>query len=269
MALKQGPLHYRDEGRGPPLVFIHGLLVNNRVWEPLIPFLSATHRCLIPDWPLGAHPEPMNPDADLTSAGQSQLIADFLEALDLHDVTLVGNDTGGALAQFVATQHPHRVKKLVLTTCDAFEVFPPLMFRYLVWVAKLPDAAMALMAKSMQLVPALRRLPIAWGDVSRTRLSAELLEEWSRPTLDPSIRRDTVKFLRSIDPRDTMAAAERLAAFPGEVHLIWTPEDRYFPVSLAHRLQAKVPKAKLDLIADAQVYVAIDQPDRLAALLRG
>jgi pimeloyl-ACP methyl ester carboxylesterase len=266
--LKQGPIHYRDVGRGPPVVFVHGLLVNGRLWEPVLERLSSTHRCIAPDWPIGAHPEPMKGDADLSSFGLARLIADFLEALDLRDVTLVGNDSGGALSQFTVTRHPERIKKLVLTTCDAFEVFPPLMFRYLVIVAKLPDAVMSVLSHSMKWIPPLRRLPMAYGDLTRTRLSDELIDAWARPALDPRIRRDTAKFLRSIEPRQLIAAADELKHFPGEVHLIWTPEDKYFPVSLAHRLKEKVPKARLDLISDAQVFVGLDQPDRLAELLR-
>ncbi|MFT3709136.1 MAG: alpha/beta hydrolase [Archangium sp.] len=265
--LKQGPIHYRDVGTGPVMVFVHGLLVNGRLWEPVLERLSKTHRCIAPDWPIGAHSEPMHENADLSSFGLARLIADFLEALDLRDVTLVGNDSGGALSQFTVVRHPERIKKLVLTTCDAFEVFPPLAFRYLVVVAKLPDAVMALLANSMKWVTPLRRLPIAYGDLTRKRLSDELIDAWAKPALDSRIRRDTTKFLRSIEPRELIEAAAQLKNFKGDVHLIWTPEDKYFPVSLAHRLKEQLPGAKLDLISDAQVFVAIDQPDRLAELL--
>lgn len=265
--LSQGPIHYRDVGEGPVLLFVHGLLVNGRLWEPVLERLRKTHRCIAPDWPIGAHSEPMKEDADLSSFGLARLIADFIAALDLRDVTLVGNDSGGALSQFTVTRHPERISKLVLTTCDAFEVFPPLMFRYLVWVAKLPDAVMGVLAKSMDLVPAFRRLPMAYGDLTKKRLDDGLIAAWAKPALDARIRRDTSKFLRSIDPQQLIEAADKLKDFAGPIHLIWTPEDTYFPVSLAHRLQEKLPNAKLDLIENAQVFVALDQPDRLAELL--
>src|SRR5262245_4818136 len=114
--LPQGPIHYRDVGSGPTLLFVHGLLVEGSVWDPAIERLKDKHRCIVPDWPLGSHPEPMRPDADLTPHGMAKLIADFIGALGLKDVTLVGNDSGGALSQMVATRHPDCIERLVLTT---------------------------------------------------------------------------------------------------------------------------------------------------------
>jgi pimeloyl-ACP methyl ester carboxylesterase len=127
--LTQGTVHYRDEGSGPAVVLIHGLLVDGTVWDRLVPSLSGAVRCIVPDLPLGAHRTPMNPVADLTPPGLARLIAELLERLQLNDVTLVGNDTGGALCQLVVVSHPERLGRLVLTNCDAFESFPPPAFR--------------------------------------------------------------------------------------------------------------------------------------------
>src|SRR5688500_18689891 len=123
--LKQGVVRYREVGSGPPLVFVHGLLVNGELWRKVVPLLSGSYRCIVPDWPLGSHAVALEPDAELSPVGVAALIADFLAALELKGVTLVGNDSGGALCQLVATRHPERLGRLVLTTCDAFEVFPP------------------------------------------------------------------------------------------------------------------------------------------------
>ena len=113
--LAQGRIRYRDEGGGPPIVFVHGALVDGRLWEPVVERLGDS-RCIVPDLPLGAHSIAMRPDADVSPAGIARLIADLLEALDLRDVTLVGNDTGGGLCQLLVTRHPERVGRLVLTT---------------------------------------------------------------------------------------------------------------------------------------------------------
>src|SRR4051812_43432776 len=108
--LGQGTLDYVDLGQGRPVVFVHGLLVNADLWRHVLPAVAAEgFRCLAPDWPLGAHRRPMDPGADLTPPGVAQLIADFLVALDLHDVLVVANDTGGALTQLLMTQHPERI----------------------------------------------------------------------------------------------------------------------------------------------------------------
>src|SRR6185436_18470384 len=117
ISLPQGTIQYRDEGHGPTVVFIHGALVDGRLWEPVVERLAPHARCVVPDLPLGSHTVPMAPDADLTPPGLAKLIADFLAALDLEDVTLVGNDTGGGLSQLVVGAHPERIGRLVLTNC--------------------------------------------------------------------------------------------------------------------------------------------------------
>jgi len=265
--LSQGPIHYREVGEGPAVVFVHGLLVNSAVWGDVPERLAAKgYRCLVPDWPLGAHPEPLSPDADLSSHGLAKLIADFLERLGLSDVTLVGNDSGGALSQMVATRHPERIGRLALTTCDAFDHFPPPAFKYLLLAARIPGV-MAVLGACMRAIPLLQRMPIAFGMLTKKRLPQALLDQWVRPAADPAIRRDAGKFLRSIDSRDTHAAAEALTRFAKPVLLAWTPEDSFFPVALAHRLKEKVPHAQLELIGDARVFVALDQPERLASVL--
>ena len=131
VSLPQGTIAYRERGSGEPIVFIHGLLVNGDLWRKVVPELSKDYRCIVPDLPLGSHDRPMNEDADLSPYGVAKLIDDFLAALDLRDVTLVGNDTGGAFCQIVVTRHPDRIGRLVLTPCDAYENFPPRFFKYM------------------------------------------------------------------------------------------------------------------------------------------
>src|SRR4051812_26392163 len=102
VSLPQGELRYFEHGAGRPVVFVHGVLTNAELWRAVVPGVAeAGFRCLAPDWPLGAHELPMRPDADLSPPGQAELIAAFLEALDLRDVILVANDTGGALSQIL------------------------------------------------------------------------------------------------------------------------------------------------------------------------
>jgi len=136
--LAQGMLGYREVGSGPPIVFIHGLLVNGLLWRKVVPLLAPHFRCIVPDLPLGPHTLPMPTAADLRPPALAQLIADFLEALKLEQVTLVGNDTGGALCQLTITAHPERIGRLVLTNCDAFEAFLPLLIRPFQWAGYLP-----------------------------------------------------------------------------------------------------------------------------------
>ncbi len=210
--LPQGTIRYRDTGSGEPLIFIHGLLVDSRLWDPAVALLSDGHRCIEPDLPLGCHRVPMNADADLTPPGVARLLIDFMDELGLERATLVGNDSGGAISQLVATAHPDRVGRLILTNSDTYSDFPPKLFAYLNLVKWFPSVLTAL-AQSMRLKP-LRHSPLAYGVLSKTRLDDELLKSWLEPALgDAAIRRDTAKFIKGVSPRLTEQAAVDLQGF--------------------------------------------------------
>ena len=129
--LPGGRLRCFEAGKGAPIVFVHGLLVNANLWRKVVAKLSPDFRCIALDLPLGSHTLPMPENADLSVYALAALIADAIEELGLEDVTLVGNDTGGALCQVVVTRRPERIGRLVLTSCDYRDDFPPAMFGYL------------------------------------------------------------------------------------------------------------------------------------------
>jgi pimeloyl-ACP methyl ester carboxylesterase len=263
--LPQGTIHYREAGTGEPIVLVHGLLANGELWREVMPRLAADFRVIAPDLPLGAHSVPLAPGVDLSPPGQAAIIADFLAALDLRDVTLVGNDTGGALCQLVVAHHPERLARLVLTPCDAFEVFPPAMFAPLLAAARVPGTLYAI-GQSLRPAPA-RRLPFAYGWVMK-RFDAELTRSWIEPALSSrAIRRELAAFLRSADKRHTLEAAERFADFKKPVLLAWASEDRFFKLPLAERLAQAFPDARLELIEDSYTFVPLDQPQRTAELI--
>jgi pimeloyl-ACP methyl ester carboxylesterase len=267
ITLPQGTIRYRDEGDGPPVVFVHGALVNGRLWEPVVERLAGELRCIAPDLPLGSHMTAMRPDADLTPTGLASLIADLLAALDLQDVTLVGNDTGGALSQLVAARHPERLGRLVLTPCDAYENFLPPLFKPLQLLARAPLVFDAVL-QGMRFKP-LQRSPLAFGLLMR-RPDPELMDGWVRAALaSRPARRDAMKVLRGISKRQTLAAAERLRGLGKPVLLAWAPEDRAFKLRYAERLAAEIPGARLERIEDSLTFVPVDQPARTAELIAG
>jgi pimeloyl-ACP methyl ester carboxylesterase len=266
LTLPQGSIDVRDTGSGPPIVFVHGLLVDGTVWRKVVPLLSDEYRCIWPDWPLGSHATPMNRDADLSPRGVAHLIADALEALGLDDVTLVGNDTGGAICQLLVTERPERVGRLVLTNCDAFENFPPKILKPMVWMARVPPLFNA--ALQPMRIPAVRRLPNAYGILMREPVPDEVTEGWVRPFLsDRAIRRDTVKVLRGMDPADTLAAGERLSEFDRPALIVWGDADRVFEVKWAHRLAERLPRSRVEELPGARTFVMEDEPERLARLI--
>jgi pimeloyl-ACP methyl ester carboxylesterase len=262
--LDAGTIHYRESGSGPVIVFAHGLLVNGTLWRKVTPLLEDRFRCVVPDLPLGSHSEPMNPDADLTPTGVARILADFVAALDLEDVTLVGNDTGGAISQIVAANHPERLGGLVLTPCDAYENFLPPFFRPLQYAAKVPGLLTALV-QPMRL-RAMQRGPLAFGLlISPENVDPDVLDAWVQPYLnDGGIRRDTIKFLRSISNRYTLEAAAKLRRFERPTLLAWAPGDRFFKLRYAQRLAAEMPNARLVTIENSRTFVSEDQPERLA-----
>jgi pimeloyl-ACP methyl ester carboxylesterase len=266
LTLDQGTIRYHDEGTGPTVVFIHGALVDGRLWQPVVHRLRDRFRCVIPELPLGSHEAPMAPDADLSPTGLVTLIGDFLERLDLRDVTLVGNDTGGGLCQLLVTTRPERVGRLVLTNCDAFEDFPPAMVKPLVTFAKIPGALrVGLMPMRMR---ALRRLPIAYGLLSKRPIPGEVSDGWVlRALRDKGVMADLRKVLSGLDGKLLLDNAPRLTEFDKPVLIVWANEDKIFKTSLAHRLAAVFPDARVAEVGDAYTFVSWDQPDRVAELI--
>lgn len=265
--LPQGTVRYHECGDGPPIVFLHGLLMAGSLWSGVMRRLAGRgFRCIAPDLPLGAHTIALKRHADTSPPGVARLVADMLDALELDDVTLVGNDSGGAVAQLVATRHPERIGRLVLTNCDAYENYLPPLFWYLQLAARLPLVS-DLAIQTMRIKP-LRRTPLSFGWLSRGHLDDELLDSWVQPGLhDGGVRHDARKFLRGIHRRDTIEAARLLRSFGRPVLIAWAPEDRHFKFRYAERLAREIPHARLERIEDSLTLVALDQPDRVADLV--
>ena len=259
--LPAGTIRYREAGTGKPVVFVHGYLVDGRLWDGVVDRLSDRFRCLAPDWPLGAQQVAMNPGADLSPPGLARLIADFLDMLALEDVTIVGNDSGGALSQILAANHPQRIARLALTNCDTHENFPPGVFKAMPPLAKLPGGMLVLSAPFR--IPAVARR--AFAPFARTTIPGELVASWMRPaTQDKNVMHDLKKVTAGMNKRHTLAAAKKLQTPNIPLRLLWAPGDKYFPIKYAERLAAEVPKAEIVQIQEAKTFVPLDQPERVA-----
>jgi pimeloyl-ACP methyl ester carboxylesterase len=207
----------------------------------------------------------MSPTADLSPLGLARIVADFLAALELERVTLVGNDTGGAICQLVTVHHPERLARLVLTPCDAYENFLPPAFKPLQTLARSASATAALL-QSMRLASA-RKAPLAYGWISK-RADDDLTRSWIEPALnDKTIRTQLASVITAIDDRYTLQAAERFGEFTKPVLIAWAPEDRFFKLTFGERLASAFPDARLELIQDSYTFVPIDQPQRTAELI--
>ena len=268
--LSAGTIDYTDTGGdGPVLVLLHGLMMDASLWDAVIADLSADHRCVAPTLPLGAHRHPMSADADLSLPGIARLVTELCERLDLDDVTLVGNDTGGALVQLVMADGADQVGRVVLASCDAFDNFPPgLTGKTLVASGRLSPRMFGLFMQQMRLRP-VRRLPIAFGWLTRRGDAATA--RWMRPVLtQPGIRRDTVRVLRAAAAQKGLlvAAAERLPEFKHPALVVWASEDRVMPPEHGRRLASLLPAGRLVEVADSYTLIPLDQPARFAQIIR-
>jgi pimeloyl-ACP methyl ester carboxylesterase len=264
--LSAGTLDYLDTGGGgPTLVLLHGLLMDSSLWDGPIADLSTDHRCIAPTLPLGAHRHPVS--GDLSPPAIARLVEEFLDRLDLHDVTLVGNDTGGALVQLVLAGKPERVVRAVLVSCEAFDNVPPgLTGKVLVLSGRLSPRLFGAFMQQLRL-RAVRRLPIAFGWL--TKRGDATTARWIRPVLtSQQIRRDTVRMLRAIDGGAVAEATAALPSFHRPALVVWAAEDRVMPPEHGRRLAELLPDARLVEVADSYTLVPLDQPAALAGAVR-
>jgi pimeloyl-ACP methyl ester carboxylesterase len=268
--LSAGTIDYEDTGGdGPAVVFLHGLLMDSSLWAGPIADLSTDHRCIAPTLPLGAHRHPMRPEVELSLPGVAGLVAEFLDRLGLDDVTLVGNDTGGAVVQLVMRDGAARVGRVVLVSCEAFDNLPPgLTGRALALTGRLSPGLFGLSMQQMRLRP-VRRLPIAFGWL--TRRGDAVTARWTEPLLtQPGIRRDAVRLLRvaMADTEVLLDAAESFPSFDRPALVVWAREDRVMPLEHGRRLAELLPQAELVEVDDSYTLIPLDRPAVLGRLLR-
>jgi pimeloyl-ACP methyl ester carboxylesterase len=266
IALSAGTIEYHDTGAGSTIMFLHGLMMDGSLWDGPVAELSGNYRCVVPTLPLGAHRRVMNDDADLSLPGVARLVEEFLDQLDLRDVTLVGNDTGGALVQLIRSA---RVRRIVLVSCEAFDNLPPgLTGRTLAIIGKLSPGLLGVFMQQMRL-KVMRRLPITFGWL--TKRGDATTARWMRPLLvQPEIRRDAVRVLRSaFADRDLLVrAAERLATYDRPALVVWAAGDRVMPPEHGRRLAALLPKGQFVEVEDTATLIPLDQPTQLAHLIK-
>ncbi|HEV7774242.1 MAG TPA: alpha/beta hydrolase [Conexibacter sp.] len=267
--LPQGTLEAFRRGDGPPLVLAHGWLANANLWRGVVDRLADRFTCVALDLPLGAHREPLDADADLTPTGCGALIAAALDALALgDDVTLIGNDSGGAYSQIAVAAQPERVTQLVLTSCETpYDPFPPPPFDGLPALAGDPAQLRALLSALED--RAIRAAPAAFGLLAKHGLPDEISDSYALPCLrDNGVLRDTAKAMASADPAPVHAAGRALierVAMP--MLLAWSREDPVFPFAHAERYAAALPDARLVAINDSYSFTPEDQPAALAAAI--
>ncbi len=267
--LSAGTIEYEDTGgSGPVIVFGHGLIMDGSLWREVVADLRRDYRCVLPTLPLGAHRRAMHPDADLSMRGMAEILGGFIEALDLHEITLAISDWGGPLL-LIGSACEQRIARLVVCACEAFDNVPPKgAAKLLPYIARIPGGL------DVALLPfrfdPLRRLPMTYGSLSKRAVPREVMDRWFAPIRRREIRRDLRKYVRSAPQgrRNLLAAMDRLAAFDRPALIAWAREDRMMPPEHGHRLAKLLPRGRLVEIADSYTLIPQDQPTMLTARMR-
>jgi pimeloyl-ACP methyl ester carboxylesterase len=272
LELKQATIEYQEYGpqdsAHPPVVFVHGVLVDGELWREVAEKLGRLgYRCIVPTLPLGSHTIPVNNANVLSLHGVADVVNDVIAALDLSEVTLVGSDTGGGICQLVVDAHPERIGRLVLTNCDAFDQCPPFPFGVAFGLLRGPISIKAL-AGTMRLA-ALRDSPLGFG-LLVTKPDPGVTAGWLQPCLNDSrICRDLAALLRQIAIADLTDVASRLHRFDKPVTLVWGQGDRVFTPKLGRRLAAAFSNAKLIEVPGSRTFVSMDEPDAVVDAIAG
>jgi pimeloyl-ACP methyl ester carboxylesterase len=236
--------------------------MNDAQWNLALPLLPAGFRYLLPVLPMGGHRIPMHEDADLTLPGMVDIVADFLDALDLADVTLVVTDWGGPLFLTDAGRDK-RVARLVICPSEAFDNFPPGLPGKVAWLASRNATTVSLAMRQLK-IGWLRRQWLIFGQMAKKPVPQDIVDRWMAAGLaDRRVRQDLVKYCRTkFDKADLIRATNRLADFDGDVLVLWS-RNPVMPDEHATRL-AELTNGTLRYVDDANVLVMLDQPEQTA-----
>ena len=239
-----GRIAWREQGQGPVALFVHGVLLNGHLWRHQLQHLADIRRCIAVD--LLAHGNTqIAPDQDVSVTANANMLGEFLDALGIDRVDLIGNDSGGGIAQIFAATFPHRVRSLTLTNCDAHDNWPPEAFKPFLAMAAgggLRGALDAMLAdKNIYRSP--QALGLAYEHPEQ--VSDESIEAYLRPLVRTDQRtRDLQRFLAAFDNRHTLAIEGRLKTLTAPTLVVWGTDDVFFDVKWAEWLADTIPGAR-------------------------
>jgi pimeloyl-ACP methyl ester carboxylesterase len=240
-----GEIAYTEFGGGaavrPAALFVHGLGTNGALWRHVIERVSGTTRCVAIDLPAHGGTPPRD---DLSATALAGALTQLCDGLGLDQVDLVGNDTGGAVAQIFAARHPGRLRTLTLTNCDTDGNFPPPEFAPVIELAKQGQLAEMLVALVRD--PASwRTSPLAGGYEHPENIPDDALACYFEPvggTIEKA--RTFERVLASLDPADLADVNGALRTLTVPTLIVWGTGDPMFGVKWAQQLRETIPGAR-------------------------
>lgn len=266
--LPAGTVHYEDTGdSGPTVVFLHGLVMDHTLWRDVVPALQGHYRCILPTLPLGGHRTAMHPQADLSFWPMVHMVADFLDVLDLRNVTLVSSDWGGGM-MLTHIGRDERVGRLVICAAEAFDNFPPGLPGRLAALAARAPGGVWLAVRQLR-IGWLRRTPLLFGWMAKHGIPDDIVRGWTQGALaSRAVRRDLEKYAGTrFDKAEMIAATEALAHFDRPALVLWSSEDKVMPPEHGRRIASLLSHGRLVEIDDAYVLVSEDQAQLVATHL--
>jgi pimeloyl-ACP methyl ester carboxylesterase len=266
-----GKLTYHVVGKGEPIIFFHGLLMNHLLFADVVPFLEK-YTVILPDLPLGAHQETLNPGADITPRGIAKMMSLFVSSVakehNLKGITVVGNDSGGALTQIMLANFPSTpISRLVLYNCDAYYNFPPPVLRPFVWFCKIEFIGTWFIRLFSKLLanPSTRKWFWVTGWLTKKGISQEIADKLVEPgQKNPKVVQECVQFTGAVNNRDTLDAAEKLKSFSKPTLILWGKDDPFFPYTDGQKLNGVIKNSKFEMVDDSYCFMSFDQPKILA-----
>jgi len=264
-----GRISYVEAGSGPVALFVHGVLLNKHLWRHQLAGLSDIRRCIAID--LLAHGDTeIAPEQDVSVTANAKMLKEVLDALQLDQVDVVGNDSGGGIAQIFAALNPERVRSLTLTNCDTHDNWPPEAFKP--FVEMVAGGGLSKTLNAMLSDKSVYRSPGALGPAYEHPETAtdEDIEIYLRPHLRSEQRtRDLARFVSAFDHKHTLAIEPQLRKLQSPTLIVWGTDDVYFPVKWAHWLAEAIPGAKPPVeLAGARIFFPEERAEAFNKLLR-
>jgi pimeloyl-ACP methyl ester carboxylesterase len=267
--IPSGRISYTEAGSGPVALFVHGVVLNKHLWRHQLSGMSDIRRCIAVD--LLAHGDTeIEPNQDVSVTANANMPREVLDALRTDQVDLVGNDSGGGIAQIFAALNPNRVRSLTLTNCDTHDNWPPEAFKPFVDMAVaggLKDMLNAMLADK-----AIYRSPSALGPAYERpeNVSDQDIEIYLRPLVRTEQRtRDLQRFVAAFDHKHTVVIEPRLRQLRAPTLIVWGTDDVYFPVKWAYWLAEAIPGAKPPVeLAGARIFFPEERAEVFNRLLR-